>query len=182
MPVSGTGQGHSLRPSLSSPWSLPLLPPRSLCVGTCRAGKENVSSSKFLGCISSQAEQQSSVTPDVSLGMGGAHVQTERLRVAQCLGRAGVLPTSHPSIPDKDTYSRSGTGTRSGHDRVLFYWEEMSAQEVRCGRCWRGEGDGVQSETGTWACGPRTVEWGFSTDSKQQEACGCTCWLTDCHP
>lgn len=112
----------------------------------------------------------------------GSRPERKALRGSERLGRAKVLPTSHPSIPGEDTYPRLGAGTCSGHDRVLFYWEETSAQEVRCGRCWRREGDGVQSEMGTRACGPRMVEWGLSMDSKQQEACWCTCWLTDYHP
>ena len=130
MPVSGTGQGHLSRPSLSSPWSLPLLPPRSLCVGTCRAGKENVSSSKFLGCISSRVGQQSSVTPDMSLGMGGAHVQRERLCVAQSVwgGPRSYPPLIHPfqtrtPTPDRargpavDMTESCSTGRRRQHRR-----------------------------------------------------------------
>lgn len=80
----------------------------------------------------SRAGQQSSASAEMSLGMGRAHIHRERLPVAQSdWGGLTHLSSIHPS---EGTYPRPGAGTLSGHDRVLFYWEETSAQEVRCGR------------------------------------------------
>ena len=99
-------------------------------MGTCRAGKENVSSPKFLGCISSRVGQRNSVIPDMSLGMGGAHVQRERLCVAQSVwgGPRSYPPLIHPSQertptpdwalgPAVDMTESCSTGRRHQHRR-----------------------------------------------------------------
>lgn len=108
MPVSGAGQGH-LGPSLGSPWSPPLL-------------------------LLSKTAELCHTLHVFGDGMG-SHPERKAPRGSECLGRAEVLPTSNPSIhPNEGTYPRPGAWTLSGHDRVLFYWEETSVQEVRCGQ------------------------------------------------
>lgn len=75
-----------------------------------------------------------------------------------------VLPTSHPSIPARaptpDQVLGPSVDTR----------ESSSTGRRHQGR--RSGVDGGQSEKGTLVCGPRTVEWGLSVDSEQQEDCG----------
>lgn len=137
MPVGGAGRGH-LGPSLGSPWSPPLL------------------------LLSRTAELCH--TRHVFGDGTGSHPERKAPCGSERLGRAEVLPTSHPSIP-----VRAPTPDQALGPSVDM--TESCSTGRRC-QCRRSGMDGGQSEKGTLVRGPRTVEWGLSAHSEQQEACG----------